>query len=119
LEKAWAKVNGGYLNTIGGLCGEVLQVLTGAPYLGVTNTFVSNNKLWSMFYDAYKNNYVIGTGSIRHPFIENLGLVQEHAYSVLQLEDIMLNGVHHRLIKLRNPWGKTEWNGAWGDNSPL
>lgn len=25
----------------------------------------------------------------------------------------------HKLVKLRNPWGESEWAGDWGDNSPL
>lgn len=31
LEKSWGKINGGYLNTQGGLCQEVLTAFTGAP----------------------------------------------------------------------------------------
>lgn len=30
-EKAWAKAHGGYLITAGGMCGETLRDLTGAP----------------------------------------------------------------------------------------
>lgn len=42
------------------------------------------------------------------------GLVVGHAYGVTDVRVI------HKLamIRLRNPWGSKEWNGAWGDNSP-
>ena len=52
-------------------------------------------------------------------WIDKVGLRGSHAYSVLQLEEVSLNGKKYQLIKLRNPWGKTEWNGEWSDNSPL
>jgi hypothetical protein len=36
-----------------------------------------------------------------------------HAYSLLSVFDIELNGSPVRLMKVKNPWG----NGAWSDNS--
>ena len=53
------------------------------------------------------------------------GLVRGHAYSILDVQDPQTAGTMFtwnkkrvRLIKLRNPWGKFEWTGAWGDGSP-
>ena len=44
-----------------------------------------------------------------------VGLISNHCYTLLQVTDEI--GV--RLLKLRNPWGKEEWRGDWGDSSPL
>jgi len=44
------------------------------------------------------------------------GLVEGHAYSVIELVEV--EGV--KLVQIRNPWGNSfEWNGNWSDNSPL
>lgn len=43
------------------------------------------------------------------------GLVPGHAYSVIAAKEAKT----HRLLQLRNPWGKFEWNGDWSDNSNL
>ena len=40
-------------------------------------------------------------------------IVAAHAYSILEAREIK----GERLIKLRNPWGKMEWRGAWSDGS--
>lgn len=42
------------------------------------------------------------------------GLLTRHAYSLLQL----VEAYGHRLVQLRNPWGKGgEWRGPWSDSS--
>lgn len=42
------------------------------------------------------------------------GIQPSHAYSIMEARKVK----GHRLLKIRNPWGKTEWTGAWSDNSP-
>lgn len=45
------------------------------------------------------------------------GLVRPHAYTVLDAQEVNIGGNCERLIKLRNPHGHGEWNGAWSDSS--
>lgn len=42
------------------------------------------------------------------------GLIDGHAYSLISVK--FLNN-EHQLVRLRNPWGSTEWTGDWSDNS--
>jgi hypothetical protein len=41
------------------------------------------------------------------------GIIQGHAYAILDVQDIDGN----QLIRLRNPWGRKEWTGDWCDTS--
>ena len=45
-----------------------------------------------------------------------VGIVEGHAYGLLNVKTLS-NG--QRIVQLRNPWGATEWQGAWSDASPL
>jgi calpain-15 len=46
-------------------------------------------------------------------------LISGHAYSVISLHEITHDKKSITLLKLRNPWGKGEWEGDWSDKSPL
>jgi len=51
---------------------------------------------------------------------KKLGLVYEHAYSVLSAVEVMHPQKGKiRLVKMRNPWGSEEWTGPWSDKSNL
>ena len=52
----------------------------------------------------------------RHLRLRN-GLITRHAYSVTGLARVrgQLGDTH--LVRLRNPWGKGEWNGPWSERS--
>lgn len=44
------------------------------------------------------------------------GLVSGHAYTLIAVQQLSSGA---RLLKLRNPWGRFEWNGDWSDKSAL
>ena len=44
---------------------------------------------------------------------ESKGLIDSHAYSIIRA--VECEGI--KLLQIRNPWGKTEWNGPWSDGS--
>lgn len=46
-------------------------------------------------------------------------MISGHAYSLLSCHEVTSQGKNWRLVKLRNPWGRGEWEGNWSDHSPL
>ena len=46
------------------------------------------------------------------------GVVQGHAYTLLNATVLNFQGRQIRLVQLRNPWGKGEFTGEWSDDDP-
>ena len=42
-----------------------------------------------------------------------------HCYTIIKVCEAKVKGQTVRLLQLRNPWGKQEWNGAWSDQSSV
>lgn len=47
-----------------------------------------------------------------------MGLVPNHAYSITNVQKVQTTAGMKRLIRIRNPGGKMEWQGAWSSKSP-
>ncbi|CAL4069245.1 unnamed protein product [Meganyctiphanes norvegica] len=45
------------------------------------------------------------------------GLIRGHTYSVTSVRNVKLASGKQKLVRLRNPWGRTEWTGDWCDGS--
>lgn len=145
LEKAYAKIHGGYYNINSGLSREALRDLTGAS---TKNIFIEEHKqslgsLWKVLIENHKKKFIMTCGtedfdkSGTDDYNSLIGLAGNHAYSILSLKEIVeINGEYQllkgltgndfvgegsdnkkvvRLLKLRNPWGKLEWKGPWCD----
>ena len=61
LEKAWAKVNGNYENTITGLPSEALKALTGAPVEFYSHDFYTDLEMWEILFFIRKANCYSGS----------------------------------------------------------
>lgn len=122
LEKAWAKVYGGYGTIEAGLTSETLHDLTGAP---VKRYLTSDEGLFEDLLKAEKKNYAMTAGcesdtGVSEALYKEVGLITSHAYSLLSA--CVVNDASNKpinLVRLRNPWGQREWNGDWSDNSGL
>ena len=78
---------------------------------------IRTGEMWNKLVFWTKRNYLLAAGSPdgKDTDISRMGIVQGHAYSILDVYEIEGN----KLIQLRNPWGDaTEWKGRWGDKSP-
>eukprot|EP00347_Sterkiella_histriomuscorum_P011682 403371513 len=122
IEKAYAKMYGSYPNIEGGLVDAAFADLTnGAPdRYDLTDQNVkrmlNTGQFWEKLNFWNAKNYLMGAGSPQgsDADVSRLGIVQGHAYSILDVYEVEGN----KLIQLRNPWGdRTEWKGAWSDQS--
>ena len=122
LEKAWAKVNGCYARiACGGFCYEAFDVLTEAYTEHIYIMKDKKEELWKKMKSSLKKNYPMTAGTPDENqilFLEYTGLQYGHAYTIINLFSIEYRrGEVERLVKLKNPWGNTEFNGDWSDKS--
>ncbi|XP_035684418.1 calpain-9-like [Branchiostoma floridae] len=118
IEKAYAKLNGSYAALIQGHANDALTDLTG----GICERFKTGRHeeevLYKTLLKAQKRGSFM-TCSTQSTFDEgsNEGLVSGHAYTITGVEKIRNSGKTHNLLRIRNPWGRQEWKGAWSDGS--
>jgi len=120
IEKAYAKAHGDYASLSGGWIGEGLEDLSG----GVTTELLASDILdldgfWENELSRVNEEFLFGcsTGLMDGGYGDRDGITEGHAYVVMEARTLK-NGT--RLLKLRNPWGKTKkgiWEGAWSDGS--
>ncbi|XP_035770384.1 calpain-9 [Neolamprologus brichardi] len=121
LEKAYAKLNGSYEALKGGSTMEAMEDFTGG--VGeMYETKAAPGDLFNIMKKALDRGSMMGcsidiTSSAESEAKTSTGLVKGHAYSITGVEEVNVRGQKVKLVRIRNPWGQVEWNGAWSDNS--
>ncbi|XP_029132335.2 calpain-5-like isoform X2 [Labrus bergylta] len=137
LEKAYAKLNGCYEALEGGNTAEALIDFTGGvseplslDRKALTRHCEQRRAFFQTLAKAHERKALI-TCSIRPAEGESVesvldcGLVRGHAYGITAVRKVRLgetlqkNGEVCRLfmVRMRNPWGTTDWTGAWSQGS--
>ncbi|KAL8967286.1 MAG: hypothetical protein Q9197_005509 [Variospora fuerteventurae] len=118
LEKAYAKAHGDYGSIDGGWVGEALEDLTG----GVTSELFTadifdRDEFWTNQLMKVNIQFLFGMTQMGGRHGERKGIVEKHAYSIIQATELTEGPKVFRLVKIRNPWGTKEWEGPWSNGS--
>ncbi|XP_054852325.1 calpain-6 [Eublepharis macularius] len=137
LEKAYAKMAGCYEALDSGNTAEALVDFTGAVAesidmaKGKYDRDISEQvRLFEELLKVHRRGgfiscYITPLSTRDFEAETAMGLIQGHSYSVTEIRKVslgeqLLSCVKSEklfMIRLRNPWGKKEWNGAWSDES--
>ncbi|XP_023668020.2 calpain-9 [Paramormyrops kingsleyae] len=118
LEKAYAKLKGGYQALNMGFPHEAMVDMTG----GVTEVF----SMAAMPHDSghfleglLKRGALINCASTQGALEQKnkFGIMFRHAYSITAVEKVTTRTGVVELVRVYNPWGNTEWEGPWSDKN--
>jgi hypothetical protein len=124
LEKAFAKLHGTYEAIISGDPISSIEILSGAPASRTQHDSANPAQALELFELIRAALPLQSMVSASTPESSNgdedrsaLGLAQQHVYTVLgAFEAQKANGQTVQLYKIRNPWGREDYNGPFGDN---
>ena len=148
VEKAYAKSHGSYHAISGGWIAEGLLDLTGCPTetIRLDASGFKSEEAWRKLLSYAAAKFPMGCATQGDPSHREVGLVGNHAYSVMEVRELHGASVGRqtkltsfvakervedvdaaaggggpplRLLRIRNPWGRKEWSGEWGAGSEV
>ncbi|KAI0977831.1 hypothetical protein GJ496_002701 [Pomphorhynchus laevis] len=118
LEKALAKLCGGYQGIVAGRCAEGLALVTGATCVSIALGSTENREdkenmnedvAWNLLTDAFNRKFLMcamcSNSSLSESEFISRGLIHNHAYSIRCFSQ---DAMHGRRIILMNPWKPRE-----------
>ncbi len=108
LQKAWAKVCGGYLN-LSIICPSVCYTALTGFESGLYETCKMD--LFQFIYDSLKNGYYL-IAKTKGEY-NSLGAQSNFYYVLTNCFETNQNGHFFKLLKIRSPWKTFDWSGQW------
>ena len=119
LEKAWAKVNGGYGNILVGNPSEVFRFLTGFCCDQIDNKLFDEQNYLNLLKNCIDSKEVACLSTKDGDDVEQMGLIKDHNYILVNSVEIKdTNNEKTMLFKLKNPiLSDKAWKGDWSNEN--
>jgi calpain-15 len=97
-----------------------LRLITGGIIEFFHHDYYEKDIIFNKIKTADKLKYIICASAGKEESTKDYsqeGLVSTHAYALISVHNPLTEEGRVQLLKLRNPWGRTEWQGDWSDKS--
>ena len=118
IEKAWAKVNGGYLNIVNCWPGDFFRALTGFTYDELVHPASNKEEIFNELSNIFKNKGLAFGLTIENEEVEEKGLFSLHTYVIEDAQKVEVEKdkfVH--LVKIRDAEEEADWIGDYSPKS--
>ena len=116
IEKAWAKINGGYQNIINSWPVDLFRALTGCACDELIHEELTTDELFYELNYSDKNYGLCICLSNNNKELIKKGLLNYHMYILVETEKIeMGKNIYLNLCKFRDPQGESNWIGDWSE----
>eukprot|EP00614_Pseudopedinella_elastica_P026376 CAMPEP_0172637060 /NCGR_PEP_ID=MMETSP1068-20121228/207032_1 /TAXON_ID=35684 /ORGANISM="Pseudopedinella elastica, Strain CCMP716" /LENGTH=398 /DNA_ID=CAMNT_0013449617 /DNA_START=14 /DNA_END=1206 /DNA_ORIENTATION=- len=127
VEKAYAKLHGGYENLTMGALDRGLRDLTGWPTFkhSIGGEGDDDDELWETLVGYTEQPGSLVSVEYAGEGTPGDGILANHCYAVLEMKEVSaaatadFDALDVRMVKLHNPWGMAEWTGDWSTKSEL
>ena len=118
IEKAWAKVNGGYLNILNLWPGDLFKALTGFSFDEYVHPQLNKEELFNALNNIIKDKGLGFCLTNNNREVEEKGLFMYHTYILLDTEKVEVEkDKFEYLIKLRDAEKESNWTGNYSPKS--
>ncbi|XP_071397779.1 calpain-9 isoform X1 [Centroberyx affinis] len=116
LEKAYAKLKGGYRALDMGFPHEAMVDMTGGVAEVMSMASLPRDLPAFLSY-LLEKGALINCANCQGPLEQRneLGIMFRHAYSLTGVEKVRTMYGPVDMVRILNPWGNTEWEGPWSD----
>ncbi|EGT57226.1 hypothetical protein CAEBREN_09381 [Caenorhabditis brenneri] len=118
IEKATAKACGGYKALYRFCAAVAMSTITGAPSMFpcIEQYTERVDEFWRILKDAGDKKYLMSCGTrekkaAKRELKGEPKIALNHAFTILTVLEIG----SHRMLRLRNPWGRSAWEGKWSE----
>ena len=116
IEKAYAKICGGYTNILNGNVSEIFDLLTDAPTNKIEIASLKKNEVKNIINKALNEKYII-CAKANNSNSFDVGLIPGNNYIINDLKIFNIGITIENLILMKNIFGSQKYYGNWCKNS--
>lgn len=114
IEKAYAKINGGYDKIINGSIIDVFDAVTNS--IIEKHNVISNEETYKIIDNAVNDKFII-VAKAKNNFDKNVGIVKNENYIINSIRNVNIGAITEILIEMKNIFEAQKFSGNWSNDN--